>query len=221
MDPYGLTPLLLSLRVAGLATLLAFLLGLPFALLLARGRFPGKGLVETLVLIPLVLPPTVMGYYLLVAVGRASPLGRGLEALVGWSPLFTWQAAVLAALVAAAPLLIKAAQAAFESVDHTLEDAARTLGKDEAEVFFRVTIPLAWRGLVAGGILTFARAMGEFGITLMIAGNIPGVTQTMPLAIYDAVQANRLAAAHTLSLIALGAVAALLLVLGRLTRVRL
>lgn len=192
-------PLGLSLRVALTATLLAFVIGVPVAWLLARTRFPGRDLVAVLVVLPMVLPPTVLGYYLLVIVGRQSPLGRAIEHLFGESLVFTPQAAVLAALVAALPFLVRAAQGGFEQVDRTYEEVARTLGRSEWAIFLTVTAPLAGRGILAGVALGFARAMGEFGATLMVAGNIPGRTQTASLAVYDAVQAGRLDQANLLA----------------------
>ena len=140
--------------------------------------------------LPLVLPPTVLGYYLIVLIGRQGWLGRWLQETWGISLIFTWQGAVLAAAVVSLPLVFKSARAAFEEVDPDLENAARTLGLSETAVFFRVSLPLAWRGILAGAMLAFARAMGEFGATLMVAGNLPGKTQTLSLAVYDAVQAG-------------------------------
>jgi len=214
-----LFPLWLSLRVAALATLLTLLGGIPLAWLLARRRFPGRDLLEALVVFPLVLPPTVLGYYLLVLIGRGGPVGRLLEGL-GLELAFTWRAAVLAAAVGSVALLVKSAQAGFEAVDPRLEQAARTLGRSEWSIVWTVTLPLAWRAVLAGAVLAFCRAMGEFGITLMVAGNIPGRTQTLPLAIYDRVQAGRMEEAHGLALIAVGAVALLVVGLRRLARVR-
>lgn len=214
-----LFPVGLSLRVSAVATLLVFLVGIPLAWLLARCRFPGRDVLEAAVVLPLILPPTVLGYYLLVLMGSQSPIGRALAAL-GIELVFTWKAAVIAACVGASPLLIKAAQAGFESVDRTLENAARTLGRSEWSVFWSVTAPLAWRSLVAGGILTFCRALGDFGITLMVAGSIPGKTQTIPLAIYDHVQANQIQEANGLALLAVMLVLILLIGVGRLARVR-
>jgi molybdate transport system permease protein len=214
-----LFPIALSLQVSALATLLALVIGVPLAWLLARRRFPGRDLLEAAVVLPLILPPTVLGYYLLVLVGSQGPVGRALAAL-GLDLVFTWKAAVIAACIGAVPLSIKAAQAGFESVDRTLENAARTLGRSEWSVFWSVTAPLAWRSLLAGGILTYCRALGDFGITLMVAGSIPGKTQTIPLAIYDRVQADQLAEANRLALVAVGLVVILLLGIGRLARVR-
>ncbi len=214
-----LFPILLSLRVAALSTILAGLMGVGVAWLLARKRFPGRTLLESVVVLPLILPPTVVGFYLLLLLGRSGPFGARLEA-AGLEIVFTWRAAVIAATVASLPLVVKAAQAAFESVDLRIEAAARTL-QPAASVFLTVTLPLAWRGILAGLILAFARGMGEFGITLMLAGSIPGRTQTLPLAIYDAVQANDLGQANALALITISIVTVLLFLLSRLPRVRL
>ncbi len=196
----GTWPLALSLVVATVATVCALLVGIPLAWLLARRQFRGRAVLEVLVLLPMVLPPTVIGYYLLVGVGRRSALGQAYESLFGAPLVFTPVAAVLATFVAAAPFLVRAAQGGFEQVDASYEDAARTLGRSEWSIFLTVTTPLAWRGILAGTALCFARAMGEFGATLMLAGNIPGRTQTASLAVYDAVQAGDLARASTLAL---------------------
>jgi molybdate transport system permease protein len=201
---------LLSLQVVAVATLLIATIGLGLALWLARSHFRGKTLVETLILLPMVLPPSVVGYYLLVALGRGSPLADWL----GWRVLFTWQAAVIASTVVGLPLMILAAQSAIASVDPLLENAARVLGSSEPEVLWRVTLPLARRGILAGLILGSARALGEFGATLMVAGNIPGRTQTLPLAIYDAVQNQNYALANQMVLL-MTAIAFLALVLSR------
>lgn len=214
-----LFPLWLSLRVSLTATALTLFLGIPVAWLLARKRFPGRNLLEALVVFPLILPPTVLGYYLLVVIGSQGPVGRVLNSL-GIELVFTWRAAVLAACVGSIALLIKSAQAGFETVDLRLEQAARTLGRSEWSIFWSVTLPLAWRSVLAGTILAFCRAMGEFGITLMVAGSIPGRTQTLPLAIYDHVQANQMAEANALALIAIGVVATLLFGLSRFARLR-
>jgi molybdate transport system permease protein len=214
-----LFPIMLSLRVATLSSVLAGLFGIGLAWLLTHGRFPGRTLLESVVILPLILPPTVVGFYLLVLLGHSGPFGRALEA-AGLEVVFTWRAAVVAATVASLPLVVKAVQAAFESIDPRLGSAARTL-RPAASVLFTVTLPLAWRGILAGLILAFARGMGEFGITLMLAGSIPGRTQTLPLAIYDAVQSNDLAQANALALVTIGIVTALLFILSRLPRVRL
>ncbi len=214
-----LFPVWLSLRVSLVATALTVVLGIPVAWFLARRRHVGKEMMAALVVSPLVLPPTVLGYYLLVLIGNRGPLGRLLGRL-GIELAFTWRAAVLAACVGSLPLLIRAAQAGFESVDERLEQAARTLGRSESSVFWSVSLPLAWRSVVAGVVLAFCRAFGDFGITLMVAGNIPGRTQTLPLAIYDHVQANAMREANVLALLAVVAVIVLLVGVGRLVRVR-
>ena len=185
-------PLLLSFQVAGVATVIVLVVGLGLALLLARKEFWGKQVVETVVTLPLVLPPTVVGFYLLFVLGRGSPLQEWL----GVDILFTWMAAVVASATVALPLMVRTSKAAIESIDPDLEKAARTLGAPEWRVFRVVTLPLAARGIVAGLVLAFARALGEFGATLMVAGNIPGRTQTVPMAIYDLVEGNRLGEAN-------------------------
>jgi len=197
----GLQPLWLTLKVAAVATLFAFLTGVVLAFLLAKGRFRGKELLDAFLTLPLVLPPTVLGYYLIVLVGRNGWIGRWLYQAFGITLMFTWQGAALAATIVSLPLVLKSARTAFENVDQNLEKAARTLGLSETGVFFRVSFPLAWRGILAGTMLAFARAMGEFGATLMIAGNLPGKTQTLSLAVYDAVQAGNDGLAATFVLI--------------------
>ena len=182
--------LLLSLKVAGLATAIDLLLGVAVGWLLARRRFPGREFLDTVLTLPMVLPPTVLGYYLLVLIGRRGWLGGWLHDTFGINLIFTWQGAVIAASVVAFPLVFKPARAAFEAIDGQLEQAARILGMKEAAVFFRITLPLAWRGIMAGLLLAFARALGEFGATLMIAGSIPNQTQTLSIAVYEAVQAG-------------------------------
>ena len=198
----ALVPLLLTLKVAAWATLLAVFLGMGAGLLLARIRFAGREVVDALLLLPMVMPPTVLGYYLLIAFGRRSALGHWLESRLGIELIFTWQGAVVASTVVAFPLVFKAARTAFENVDANFEQAGRTLGYTEWTVFARVTLPLAWRGIAAGAMLAFARAIGEFGATLMVAGNIPGRTQTMSIAIYEAVHAGDDALANQLVLVA-------------------
>src|SRR6266852_9461511 len=178
----------LSIRVAVVATLLNALLGIPLAYVLARRAFRGRALVDLLVTLPLVLPPTVTGYYLIVLLGRRGWLGAPVYALSGWSVAFTWYAAVIAATVMALPRRVRTARAAIESVDRELEKAAFTLGRSEWRTALEVTLPLARNGIIAGLVLAFARARGEFGATRMLAGNIPGRTQTVPLAIYTAAQ---------------------------------
>jgi molybdate transport system permease protein len=183
-------PLWLSLRVAALSTLLAIAIGVWIAYVLANRNFRGKELLDAAVTLPLVLPPTVLGYYLLVLLGRTSVAGAAYEWLFGSPIVFTWQAAVIAAWIHSAPLLIKSARAAFETVDHSYERAARTLGASEWRLFWRVTMPLSRRSIAAAAALAFARALGDFGVTIMIAGNIPGRTQTVAVAIYDAVESG-------------------------------
>lgn len=212
-------PILLSFQVSLVATILTLALGLPLAWVLARRRFPGHDVVEAAVVLPLVLPPTVLGYYLLVVIGARGPVGQLLGGL-GIELAFTWRAAVLAACIGSIALLVKAAQAGFEAVDRRLEQAARTLGRTEWNIFWSVTLPLSWRAVFAGTVLAFCRALGDFGITLMVAGSIPGLTQTMPLAIYDYVQANQMREANLLSLVAVMTALLFLLGLGRLARLR-
>jgi molybdate transport system permease protein len=196
-----LIPLQLTLRVASLATLFALALGVSAAFVLHRFRFPGRDVLDSVLTLPLVLPPTVLGYYLLVVVGRNSILGRWLEETLGITLVFTWQGAVLAATVVAFPLVFKSARSALENVNKKCENSARSLGCGELQVFIRVSFPMAWRGIMAGTMLAFARSMGEFGATLMLAGNLPGRTQTMPLAVYSAVQTGNYALANTLVII--------------------
>jgi molybdate transport system permease protein len=190
-------PLLLSLQVTAVATVLMVVCGLPLALLLARRRFRGAALVETLVSLPLVLPPTVVGYYLLLLLGRGSPTVEWF----GWQILFTWGAAAIASAIMGFPLFVLSARAAIAGVDPALEHAARTLGSSEVEVTRRITLPLARRGILAGLVLGATRALGEFGATLMVAGSIPGRTQTLPLALYDAVQNRQYAQANGMVLL--------------------
>ena len=203
----------LSARVAVAATAVNAMVGVPLAYLLARRRFAGRALVDLLVTLPLVLPPTVTGYYLIVVLGRRGWLGAPLYAITGWSVAFTWYAAVIAATVMALPLLVRTARAAIESVDRDLERAAFTLGRPEWRTALEVTLPLARRGILAGLVLAFARALGEFGATLMLAGNIPGRTTTVPLAIYTAVQTGETSEALVLAA-ALTALSCVVLVLA-------
>lgn len=181
----------LSMKVAGWTTLITLVLGVSTGYFLARVKFRGRDLLDSFLTLPMVLPPTVLGYYLLVLLGREGMIGSWLQEAFNISLIFTWQGAVIAATVVSFPLVFKPARAAFEGVDGQLEQAARVLGLSEMAIFFRVTLPLAWRGIMAGLLLAFARAMGEFGATLMIAGSIPGKTQTLSIAIYEAVQAGR------------------------------
>jgi molybdate transport system permease protein len=209
-------PLWLSLRVAALSTALAIAIGLWIAYVLANRNFRGKELLDAAVTLPLVLPPTVLGYYLLILLGRSSVAGTAYEWLFGSPMVFTWQAAVIAAWIHSAPLLIKSARAAFETVDHSYERAARTLGASEWRLFWRVTIPLARRSIAAAAALAFARALGDFGVTIMIAGNIPGRTQTVAVAIYDAVESGNGALARSLVLVISAIALVILFVANRL-----
>ncbi|MDY7544803.1 molybdate ABC transporter permease subunit [Glaciimonas sp. Gout2] len=208
-------PLALSLKVAGWATLLNLVFGVAIAYGLARWRSSARDLVDSILTLPLVLPPTVLGYYLLVVLGRRGVVGEWLEKW-GIELVFTWQGAVIASTIVAFPLVLKSARAAFENVDPQLENAARVLGISEVAVFFRVTLPLASKGISAGVLLAFARALGEFGATLMIAGNLPGRTQTLSVAIYAAVQAGDDNTANLLVLITSVTCVLLLLIAGRL-----
>ncbi len=203
-------PLWLSLRVAALATLFVLCLGTFAAYVLSHKNFRGKNLLDSLITLPLVLPPTVLGYYLLVLVGRSSPLGRAYETLVGEPLVFTWQAAVVAAFLHSGPIYIKAARAVIETVDYRYEWAAHSLGASEWRTFWRVTLPLARRGLFSLGTLSFARALGDFGVTIMVAGNIPGRTQTLSVAIYEAVESGNGHMARVLVLVVSLAALALL-----------
>lgn len=188
IDPWF--SLQLSLLVASIATGITALLGIVLGYFFARTEFSGKHAVDALCMLPLVLPPTVVGFFLLALLSRHGVIGGPLYNLTGWSPIFTWQAAVIAAAVVALPLMIRTSRSAIESVDPVYEKLSYTLGKSRISTIFLVTLPLASRGIIAGVALTFTRALGEFGATLMIAGNIPGKTQTMPLAIYQATQAG-------------------------------
>ena len=210
------TALSLSLTVALWATGICLVTGTATGYLLARARFPGKDVLDAVLTLPMVMPPTVLGYYLLVLLGRRGPLGAWLQNQFGINLIFTWQGAVIASAVVAFPLVFKAARAAFEVVDPQLEKAGRTLGVSEAAIFFRVTLPLAWRGILSGALLAFARSMGEFGATLMVAGSIPGKTQTLSISVYEAVQAGQDDAALTLVVITSVTCMAVLLAAGRL-----
>ncbi|UYO94550.1 molybdate ABC transporter permease subunit [Pollutimonas sp. M17] len=208
-------PLLLSLKVAGWATFLSAVLGVSVAYGLSRWRSAWSDAMDAVLTLPLVLPPTVIGYYLLVLLGRRGWLG---STLADWGVVlvFTWQGAVIAATVVAFPMVLKAARAAFESVDPALENGAQVLGISAAGTFFRVTLPLALPGILAGVFLAFARALGEFGATLMIAGSIPGKTQTLSIAIYEAVQAGNDSVANVLVAVTSLTCVAVLWIAGRL-----
>ncbi|CCO09212.1 molybdate ABC transporter permease subunit [Desulforamulus hydrothermalis] len=191
------SPVFISLRTAVISVIAVIILGLPLARLMSRREFPGKDLLESAITLPMVLPPSVIGYGLLMLIGKNGLLGQILANL-GITIIFTWWAAALASTVVAFPLMYQSAKAAFKSVDENYEKAARTLGAGEVRIFLTVTLPLAWPGILAGVVLSFARALGEFGATLMVAGNIPGQTSTIPVAIFFAVDAGDNAAAQTL-----------------------
>lgn len=212
------SPLWLSLRVALAATLITAVLGIAFAYLLAKGRFRGRGLLEAVASLPIVLPPTVLGYYLLTLIGRRSPIGQAYESVVGHPLVFTAQGAVIAASVAAFPFCLRAARAAIAEVDPRFEQAARTMGMSERRIALLVTLPLARSGILAGVTLAFARALGDFGTTLMVAGNIPGETQTAPIAVYDHVQAGQDAQAAALAAVLSALAIAALVLVQRLDR---
>jgi molybdate transport system permease protein len=214
--PIDWFPLWLSLRVALLSTLLALAAGLFLAYVLANREFKGKEALDAVITLPLVLPPTVLGYYLLVVIGRNSPVGQMWESIFGAPLVFTWKAAVIAALLHSLPLLVKSARAALESVDRSYERAARTLGASEWRLFWRVTFPLAQRSILAATVLAFARSLGDFGVTLMVAGNIPGRTQTVAVAIYDAVEGGNTITARTLVIVVSLAALAILTLANRL-----
>lgn len=195
------TPILLSLRIAAIATVFSFFLGILFAYILNKKQIPGKNIWETLLTLPMILPPSVTGYFLLVLFGKRSVIGSFLLDTFGVKIIFTWYAAVIAACIVSLPLMYQNVKAAFISVAPAYERAARTLGSSEWRVFWTVTFPLAWPGIISGVVLSFCRAIGEFGATLMVAGNIPGKTQTMTTAIYYAVENGSTAEANTLVLL--------------------
>lgn len=190
-----LKPILLSIKIASMATFFSMIIGIALAGVMTKKSFPGKNAAEVLITLPIVLPPSVTGYILLILFGRRGLIGKYLYAM-GISLVFSWTGAVLAACIVSLPLMYQSVKAAFVNIDPVYENAARTLGASERRVFWTITLPLAWPGIVSGIVLAFARSLGEFGATLMIAGNIPGKTQTIPLAIYfasdsgDAVTAN-------------------------------
>ena len=213
-------PLWLSYKVALLATLIALVIGVGLATLLARPRLPGRELLDALLTIPLVLPPTVIGFYLLTALGKKSFLGSGFEEMFDVRLLFSFRGCVIASSVAALPMVVKSARVAIEDVDPTLVQAARTLGAGPVRIFATVTLPLAARGITAGVILGFARALGEFGVTLMIGGDIPGETQTATLYIYDQIMANRDATAYGMIAVLTATAIAVLWAVNHLNRRR-
>ena len=193
-------PLWLSYEVAAVATLLALVVGVGLAAMLAR-PFPGRELSDAIISVPMVMPPTVLGYYLLVALGRRSWLGGVFEDVFGRPLLFSVTGCIIAAFVGALPMVVKSSRAAIEGVDPTLLPAARTLGAGRARAFATVTLPLAAPGIIAGVMLGFARSLGDFGVTLMVAGDIPGETQTASLYIYDQIMANHEKRAHGMILV--------------------
>ncbi len=206
----------LTLKVAGFATLLNVCFGIAVAYVFARRRFWGKDFLDAVLTLPMVMPPTVLGYYLLVVLGRNGPIGQFLQTHFGINLIFTWQGAVIAAAIVSFPLVFKATRAAFESLEPQYEQAARVLGVSEWAIFFRVTLPLAWRGILSGVLLSFARSSGEFGATLMVAGSIPGQTQTLSIAVYEAVQAGQDDVANFLVLLTSVVCITVLLVSGKL-----
>ena len=208
--------LVLTLKVAGWATALNVVLGVGVGYAMARWRFIGRDVADAMLTLPMVMPPTVLGYYLLVLIGKRGPIGAWLYDTFGINLIFTWQGAVIAATIVAFPLVLKSARSAFETVDPQLENAARVLGLNEWAVFFRVTIPMAWPGILAGVLLVFARSLGEFGATLMVAGSIPGRTQTLSIAVYEAVQAGQDDTANFLVAVTSITCIAVLLAAGRL-----
>ena len=181
----------LTLKIAGFATLINLVLGIALAYLFSRKNFWGKEVLDAILTLPMVMPPTVLGYYLLVVLGQQGVIGQFLKEYFGIHLIFTWQGAVIAASIVSFPLIFKGARAAFESLEPQYEQAAKVLNVSNAAIFFRVTLPLAWRGILAGTLLSFARAAGEFGATLMVAGSIQGKTQTLSIAVYEAVQAGQ------------------------------
>ena len=215
-----LTPLWLTLKVALLATLVAGAVGIALGWWMSQRRFAGQNIVDAVLMLPMVLPPTVLGYYLIVLIGRNGVLGQYLDRWFGINLIFTWQGAVIAASLVSLPLIYKAARAAFEDVDGRFLHAARTLGAGEFEIFARIALSLAARGIAAGLMLAFARAMGEFGATLMIAGNLPGKTQTLSIAIYDAVQSGNDAQALWLTLVISVVCVVVLVISGRLLQAK-
>lgn len=190
MSDLNLFPLFLSLRVAFMAVMVALILGLPIALYLSKSKSRLSDFVDTLITLPVVLPPTVLGYYLLVLLGRQSPIGQFLEERFQLMIVFTPTGAVIAASVVSIPFLIKSARTAFSGINRDLIHAAKLLGRSDWSIFFSIIVPLAWRGIVSGVILAFARALGDFGTTLMVSGSIPNKTLTMPIAIYDSMQSG-------------------------------
>ena len=211
----------LTLKIAGFATLINLVLGIALAYLFSRKNFWGKEVLDAILTLPMVMPPTVLGYYLLVVLGQQGVIGQFLKEYFGIYLIFTWQGAVIAASIVSFPLIFKGARAAFESLEPQYEQAAKVLNVSNTAIFFRVTLPLAWRGILAGALLSFARAAGEFGATLMVAGSIQGKTQTLSIAVYEAVQAGQDDTANFLVLLTSVVCMSVLLVSGRLMPGRL
>jgi molybdate transport system permease protein len=218
LDANALPPLVLTLKVSSLATALATVPAVLLARIAQVRDFPGRDFADAILTLPMVLPPTVLGYYIIVLLGRRGVFGAYLWEHFGITIMFTWEGAVIAAAVVAFPLVYRSARAAFEGVDENLENAARTLGATETTIFFRVSLPLALRGLLAGVMLALARAMGEFGATLMVAGNLPGKTQTLSLAVYSATQAGNDALANELVLLISAVCVALLVIVAKIVK---
>lgn len=183
-----LSPILISIKVAVIATIFTLVIGVYLARIFTKYNFKGKDILEVLIILPMIMPPSIIGYGLLILIGKRGIIGKVIFDVFGTSLVFTWAAACLASIIVALPLMYQSCKAAFQSIDHTYENAARTLGASEIKVFWKVTLPLAWVGIVSGIVLSFARALGEFGATLMVAGNIPGKTATIPIALYFAVE---------------------------------
>lgn len=218
MEAANLFPLFLSLKVATIATACALVVGLPISYYLSRSHHKWSDILDSLFTLPIVLPPTVLGYYLLVLLGRSSPIGRWLEETFGILIVFTPTGAVVAAFVVALPFFVKTARAAFASIDEQLLNAARVLGRSEWDIFFTVVIPLSWRSIASATTLVFARALGDFGTTLMVAGSIPNETMTMPIAIYDALLAGNKKMANILVIIMTSVSVVLLYTMKRLEK---
>ncbi len=210
-------PLWLSLRVAISATVLAMVFGVGLAYVLAKGNFRGRSVIEAIVTVPIVLPPTVLGYYLLTTIGANTPFGRAWESITGSPLVFTPVAAGVAATISALPFVVRSSRAAIEGVDARYEESLRVAGHPEWRVAMVATLPLARKGVLAGIALGFARALGDFGVTVMIAGNIPGRTQTLPVAVYDAVQAGDSSSARTGAVVLAGIAFTVLLVITALS----
>lgn len=191
----------LSLKIATTATIIVFIIGIILSRFLTKYNFPGKDVIETIFLLPMTLPPSVVGYGLLILIGKRGLIGKFLLEQFDYQIIFTWVAATIAAAIVSFPLMYQQSKSAFQEIDPTIEEAARSLGANNFQVFFKVTLPLAMKGILSGVVLTFARALGEFGATLMVAGNIPGKTQNIPLAIYLAVEVGNKQLANKLVLI--------------------